>query len=79
MNFYYFCVYVCVHTPVYHPILSFQDPSGFPTNNLYTLRFSSPSHIHATYPAYLILLDLTILIILGQEYKLCILIYFFAK
>jgi hypothetical protein len=41
-------------------------PSGFPTNNLYTFHFSP---IHATFPAHLILLDLIILIILGEEYK----------
>jgi hypothetical protein len=35
-------------------------PSAFPINNLYTY----------TYPAYLILFDLIILIILDEEYKL---------
>jgi hypothetical protein len=40
--------------------------SGFPTNNLYAL-FSSP--ICATWSANLILLDLIVLIILGEEYK----------
>jgi hypothetical protein len=41
-------------------------PSNFPTNNLHAFLFS-PNH--ATYLAHLIL-DLIILIILGEEYKL---------
>jgi hypothetical protein len=41
-------------------------PSGFPTNNLYMFHFSP---IRATCLAYLILLDLIILIILVEEYK----------
>jgi hypothetical protein len=42
-------------------------PSDFPTNNLYLLLFSS---ISATCTAHLILLDLIILFILGEEYNL---------
>jgi hypothetical protein len=42
-------------------------PPGFPITNLYPFLFSS---IRATYPVHLIILDLIILIILGEEYKL---------
>jgi hypothetical protein len=69
----------------YHPILSLRSililfthlrlglpsglfPSGFLTNILYAF-FVSP--ISATCPVQLILLDLIILIILGEEYVQC--------
>jgi hypothetical protein len=42
-------------------------PFGFPTNILYAFLFAP---IRATWPAHLILIELTILIILGEEYKL---------
>jgi hypothetical protein len=41
-------------------------PSGFPANILYAFLYS----IRATCPAHLILIDLNILIILGEEYTL---------
>jgi hypothetical protein len=42
-------------------------PSGFPTNILHAFLFPP---FHATYPAHLIFLDLTILIIFGEQCKL---------
>jgi hypothetical protein len=50
-------------THLRHGLPSGLLPSGFPTNILYAFLFP---HIHDTFPAHLILLDLIILIILGE-------------
>jgi hypothetical protein len=42
-------------------------PSGFPTNILHAILVAA---MHTTCPAYLILLDVIILTIPGEEYKL---------
>jgi hypothetical protein len=57
-----------IHFNIVHPRLAFPSglfPFAFPTNILYAFRFSP---IRATYPTYLILLGLIILIIFGEEY-----------
>jgi hypothetical protein len=54
-------------THLRHGLPSGLFPPGFPTNILYALFFSP---IRATCPAPLILLDLIILIILGEKCKL---------
>jgi hypothetical protein len=61
-----------IHFNIVHP-LRFGLPSvlfqsGFPTNVLHAFLFSP---IRATCSAHLILLDLLIVTILGEEYKLC--------
>jgi hypothetical protein len=58
-----------IHFNIIHPpnLPSGHFPSGFPTNILYAFLFSL---IHTTCPTHLILLDLIILITLGEEYKL---------
>jgi hypothetical protein len=45
-------------------------PYGFPNNTLHALLFSSPPFIRATITAHHILLDLTVLSIIREEYKL---------
>jgi hypothetical protein len=63
------CLYT-IHCNITHALTSwfcsFVFLSGFPTTNLHMLHF----HICAACPAHLTLIDLTILIILGEEYKL---------
>jgi hypothetical protein len=70
-----------IHTPQANPLRSILTPSshlrlvlqsglfpsGFPTKTIYTFP-SSP--VRATFPAHLIRLDLTCLMISGDEYKL---------
>jgi hypothetical protein len=78
----HYCIYndsllvpILNHTnPIQNPISSLKNPlysgfftSGFPTNNVYAFLFSL---IRTTCPSYLTPLDLTILIIFDEEYKL---------
>jgi hypothetical protein len=60
-----FILILSTHLRLGHP--SGLLPYGFLINILYAFLFSP---IRATCPAYLMLLDLIILIILGEEYKL---------
>jgi hypothetical protein len=60
-------IYLILSTDLLLGLPSGLFPSGFPTNILYAFLFSL---IRSTCPVYLIPLDLIILIMFGEEYKL---------